>query len=345
MKVLVTGNQGYIGHALIDELLREKFEIVGVDLGFFPNDFSENYRGNEKIEQIKKDIRDLKKDDLRGFDAILHLAALSNDPSADLNPKWTEDINYRATVRLAELAKEVGVERFVFSSTCSVYGAQGNKLLTEESECHPISTYAVSKLKAERDLVKLSNQRFAPIILRSATAFGVSPRMRFDLVVNNLTASGYTTGKILLLSDGTAWRPNVHIKDISNAFVAVLKAPFAEVNGEIFNVGMKSENYGVKDIAKIVAEVIPNTEIEFVKNASKDIRSYSVDFSKIQSLKNFKPGVTVKMGVKEIYDTFKSKNFKREDFTDKKYHNVKFMKDLIENKRLDENLKPTAISI
>lgn len=337
MKIFVTGHLGYIGRILTQVLVNNGFEVVGCDTGFFPANF---IKDEVDVKNINKDIRDLTKDDISGFDAVIHLAALANDPASDLNPTWTEEINYKATIQLAEISKECGVERFILSSSCSVYGASGEKLINEDSETAPLTPYADAKIRSENYIKKLSDSKFAPIVLRNATAFGVSPRMRFDLVVNNMCGYAFTTGEVKILSDGTAWRPNVHIEDISRAIVAVLETPFEDVNGEIFNVGMNSENYQVKDIAKIVASIIPNSEVKFAPGGTKDPRSYRVDFSKIKErIRKFKPRWTVKDGIKEIYEVLKNTNFSKEDFFKPQYHTVEYLKKLIKENKLNGTLR------
>ncbi|MGI0011631.1 MAG: NAD-dependent epimerase/dehydratase family protein [Nitrosopumilaceae archaeon] len=265
------------------------------------------------------------------------MAALSNDPLGEINSPLTNDINYAATIRLAKLAREVGIKRFVFSSSCSTYGVNSD-VVDENSPLSPITAYAKSKVNSEHDLLQMKDDKFSPIILRSATAYGISPSFRLDLVVNNLAGSAFTTGGVKLLSDGTAWRPLVHVEDMSNAFITVLKAPEEKISGEIFNVGSNEENYSVRQIAEMVEEIVPNSKIEYAKGASKDSRSYRVDFSKIKNQTGYKTKWKLKDGIKEIYETFKRKAFTENEFKDKAYYRVSYIKWLIDRGILDKNL-------
>jgi len=290
-----------------------------------------------EIDNIKKDIRKITKEDLKDVSAICHLAALSNDPLGEINPNLTEDINYKATIRLAKLAKDVGVEKFIFSSSCSSYG-MNEKTVNEESELAPLTTYAKSKVNSERGISELSDNDFCTTNLRSATAYGLSNSIRLDLVVNNLTCSAFATNQVKLLSDGTAWRPLVHVEDMSNAFISVLNAKNSEVNGQAFNVGSNDDNYTVREIAQIVKQIVPNSKITYTKDANKDSRSYKVDFSKIKQQLGYETKWSLGEGIKEIYDLLKIKNFNEEDFKDKKYFRVAYIKWLIENDKMDNNL-------
>ena len=335
MKILVTGNLGYVGNVLTRMLLNQKFDVIGCDVGFYPQGFLG--LENSKNKQIKKDIRNLSIEDLKGISAICHLAALSNDPLGEINPNSTEEINYKATIRLAKLAKEVGVEKFVFSSSCSSYGMNENTV-NEESELAPLTAYAKSKVNSEKEISKLSDSNFCTTNLRSATAYGLSNSIRLDLVVNNLTCSAFTTNHVKLLSDGTAWRPLVHVEDMSNAFISVLNAKNSEVNNQAFNVGTNEDNYTVREIAQKVEQIVPNSSITYAENANKDLRSYKVDFSKIKQVLGYETKWSLDKAIKEIYDLLKIKKFTEEDFKDKKYYRVAYIKWLIENKKIDNNL-------
>lgn len=331
----MTGHLGYVGNVLTEKLLEENFDVTGLDVGFFPQKFIEK---KFFIKNIQKDVREVAIDDLKNFDAIIHLAALSNDPLGEINPNLTNQINFQATIRLAKLAKEAGVKRFVFSSSCSNYGAN-DQLVNENSSLFPQTAYAVSKVKSEEELLKLKDEDFAPIILRNATVYGVSPSQRLDLVVNNLTCSAYTTGSVKLLSDGTAWRPLLHVRDMAKAFILVLKSSLKDVHGEIFNVGANEENYTVKEVAKLVENIVPDSRVEFAEGVTKDNRSYKVDFNKIKEKIGFNTDWTVKRGIKEMYDILESKkNFTEKDFNDKEYYRVKYIKSLIEEEKIDSNL-------
>lgn len=334
MKILVTGSKGYVGSVLCQKLVDEGIDITGCDIEYYP----QNFIPAKKIDFIKKDIRDLTVDDLKGYDSIAHLAALSNDPLGEINPSLTYEINFISTLQLAKLAKEAGVERFVFSSSCSSYGLN-SETVDEQSPLAPITSYAKSKVDSEKELLNLQTKFFTPIILRSATAYGISSSFRLDLVVNNLTGSAFTTGKVKLLSDGTAWRPLVHVEDMARAFIMVLEAPLEKVRGEIFNVGASEDNYKVRQIAEIVEEIVPNSKIEFSKNADKDSRSYKVNFDKITNQVGFKTKWNLKDGVKQIYEAFKMKNFAKDDFNSRNYYRIEYIRWLIEQKKIDNNLR------
>ena len=279
MRILVTGHNGYIGTILSPMLIAAGHDVIGLD--------SDLYRrctfgdGMPQIQGIRKDIRDAEPSDLEGFDAVIHLAALSNDPLGNLNPELTYEINHKASVRLAKLAKQVGVTRFLFSSSCSTYGAAGDQMLTEEAEFHPVTPYGELKVFVERDVLELADENFSPTFLRNATAYGISPRHRFDIVLNNLVAWAFTTNLVYLKSDGSPWRPIIHIEDISRAFLAVLNAPRDLIYNQAFNVGSNEENYRIRDLADIVRETVPGCQVEYAKDAEPDKRTYRVDFSKI----------------------------------------------------------------
>src|SRR3972149_480742 len=257
MRVLVTGHLGYIGTVMVPMLLAEGHSVVGLDCDLYEEcTFGE---GIAAIPSIRKDIRDVSACDLEGFDAVIHLAGLSNDPLGDLNPELTYEINHAASVRLARLSKDAGIRRFIFSSSCSNYGAGGEKFLNEDSDFNPVTPYGISKVLVERDVAKLAGSNFSPTFLRNATAYGVSPRLRFDLVLNNLVAWAYAKGRVHIKSDGTPWRPIVHIEDIARAFLAVLIAPREVIHNQALNVGQTEENYRIRDLAEIVQEVVPGS--------------------------------------------------------------------------------------
>jgi len=327
---------GYVGSVLTNLLTEKNYEITGCDIGYYPVNFKK--QENPSINVLKKDIRDLTKTDVEGHDAIVHLAALSNDPLGELYPSLTNEINYLATIKLAKLAKESGVERFIFSSSCSSYGIN-TETVDENSPLDPLTSYAKSKVASELELRKLGNEKFYPVIMRSATAYGLSPNFRFDLVVNNLTGAAFTTGSVKILSDGTPWRPLVHVEDMSNAFVHVLESETEKVNGQIFNVGTNEDNYRVREIAQLVEEIIPDSKIEYAENADKDSRSYKVNFDKIRKQIGFRTKWKLKDGIKNIYEELKKRRITEKDFNDKKFYRVKYLKSLMEKGLLDEKLR------
>jgi nucleoside-diphosphate-sugar epimerase len=336
-KVLVTGNEGYIGCVLTETLIKRGYEVTGLDLGIF-KDIQFIPKEIKPHHQIYKDIRDIKRQDLKGIDAVIHLAALCNDPLGNLNPEATIEINYKASVNLAKLAKIEGVKRFLFASSCSMYGISKQEFVTEEADLNPQTPYAESKILAEKEISQLADDKFSPIFLRQATVFGVSPRMRLDLVVQNLVAYGYLFGVITILSDGTPWRPLIHIQDVADAFCLLLEVPRELIHNQAFNVGHKDNNVQIKTIAKMVQSMIPNSKIEIKNETPSDKRSYKVDFSKIYSL-GFKPKFTVLDGIKEIYKTFQEVNFNKNDFESDKYFTLKRYQKMITLGIMDKNLR------
>lgn len=340
MRVLVTGHNGYVGTVLVPMLVKAGHDVVGLDTDLYQAATFGEENSTVAVPAIQKDVRDVTHADIDGFDAILHLAGLSNDPLGDLNPELTYEINHRASVRLAEIAKELGVERYIFSSSCSNYGAGVDDWLTEESAFNPVTPYGKSKVMVEQDVAKMADDNFSPTFLRSATAYGVSPRLRFDLVINNLTAWAYTTGLVYLKSDGTPWRPVVHIEDMALAFVAALHAPRELIHNEAFNVGRPEENYRIRELAEIVAEVVPNSRVEFAEGASPDKRNYRVDSSKIaRTLPEYKPQWTARRGAQELYEAYRRVGLQVEEFEGPRYRRIDHIKMLIAEGRLDDRLR------
>jgi nucleoside-diphosphate-sugar epimerase len=340
MRVLVTGHNGYVGTIMVPMLVAAGHEVVGMDTNLYEGSTFGEENETKDVPAIRKDIRDITAADLDGFDAVIHLAGLSNDPLGDLNPELTYEINHRASVRMAELAKQVGVERFIFSSSCSNYGAGGQDFLDENSEFNPVTPYGISKVLVEQDVTKLADDNFSPTFLRSATAYGVSPRLRFDLVVNNLVAWAYTTGKVLLKSDGTPWRPLVHIEDMSRAFLAVLNAPRELVHNRAFNVGRTQENYRIREVAEVVMETVPGSRVEFAGDAGPDKRNYRVNCDLIaNTLPEFKPVWDIRKGAQELYEAYQRVGIKVEDFEGPRYRRINHIKELISNGRLDVDLR------
>jgi nucleoside-diphosphate-sugar epimerase len=343
MHLLVTGNNGYIGSVMVPMLQAEGFEITGLDSDLFEGCIFGDASvtgGISNISYLKKDIRDVELADLNGIDEIVHLCALSNDPLGNLNPRITYEINHKGSVRLAKLAKKAGIERFVFSSSCSVYGASTADVVNEESEMKPVTPYAASKVLAERGISKLADNRFRPTFLRSATAYGLSPMLRFDVVVNNFVAWAFTKGTVLLKSDGSAWRPFVHIQDISRAFMAVLRAPRELVHNQVLNVGKNEENFRIREVAEVVKQIVPNSQIKYVEGAEADQRSYRVDFSKIaEVLPEFKPQWTVPMGAKQLYEAYKKVGLLVEEFEGPRYRRITHLENSLLTGRIDRTLR------
>jgi nucleoside-diphosphate-sugar epimerase len=337
MRVLITGNHGYIGSVLTKMLKDVGHTVVGVDNNLFMACVYGKWE--DATPTLTKDIRDLTLRDVKGFDAVIHLAGLSNDPLGDLNPDLTMEINHRASVRLAQLSKKAGISRFLFSSSCSTYGASGDDLLDENSELNPVTPYGISKVLVERDVSTLADETFSPTFLRNSTAYGVSPFLRFDLVLNNLVAWAYTSGTIRLKSDGSPWRPVVHIEDIARAFMVILDAPIDLIHNETFNIGVTSENYRVRDLAEIVADTVPGCEISFAPHAGPDQRNYRVNCDKIRNiLPDFKPEWTARRGAKELYHWYRKTGLALEDFEGPRYRRIDHIMQLIHDKKLDETL-------
>ncbi len=345
MRVLVTGHNGYIGCALVPILVRAGHEVVGMDSCLFEN----CTLGPEvdPVPTIRKDIREADVNDVKGFQAIIHLAGISNDPLGDLNPGCTYEINYRASVRLAKLAKQAGVERFLFSSSCSNYGAAGAEaILTEEAAFNPVTAYGESKVLVEKEVSQLADQHFTPVFLRNATAYGFSARLRGDLVLNNLVGWAHITGMVRLKSDGTPWRPIVHIDDISEAFLVLMEADKNLVHNQSFNVGRTEENYQMRDLANIVMETVPGSKVTFAEGAGPDKRCYRVNCEKIHKMiPAFKPRWTAREGAKQLYDAYKKYGLTLADFEGPTYMRIQTVKRLQSEGKLDSDLRWTPSAV
>jgi nucleoside-diphosphate-sugar epimerase len=341
MKVLVTGQLGYIGVEMVPALRAAGHEVVGLDTGLY--DGCDFLAPPDEVPNLDVDLRDVTPKHLEGIDAVAHLGALSNDPLGDLDSQVTYDINLHASVRLAEAAKQAGVQRFLFSSSCSLYGAGGSGFLDEGAAFNPVTAYGESKIRVEQALDGLASRDFSPTYMRNATAYGVSRRLRADIVVNNLVGHAVTTGKVLLQSDGTPWRPLVHIGDIIQAFVSALSAPRDAVHNQAFNIGRTAENYQIRQVANLVAEVVPNCEVSFAKGASADIRDYRVNFAKAETqLPGYKPRWTVRAGIEELYEAYKRAGLTAEQFTGPRYYRLRTVRGLQERGQLDAKLRRVA---
>jgi nucleoside-diphosphate-sugar epimerase len=339
VKVLVTGSHGYIGSALVPALRAAGHDVTGLDAMYYRG--CDLYAGDEGVRTLELDVRDVRPADLAGFDGIVHLAALSNDPLGDLDRELTLEVNYRATVRLAEAAKAAGVARFVFASSCSMYGSSGeDDFVDEDAPLRPLTAYAESKVRAEEELADLADESFSPVSMRNATAYGVSPRLRVDLVLNNLVGWAHTTGAVRILSDGTPWRPLVHVQDIAGAALAALEAPAETVRGEAFNVGAASENHQVRDLAEIVRETVGDCTVEYAGRGDPDPRSYRVDFRKLErAFPSFRTRWTAAAGARELRDAYHRSRLDLPAFEGPRYTRLKRLRELLASGALDAELR------
>lgn len=337
-RVLVTGHTGYIGSVMTPMLAEAGYEVVGLDTDYYaectlvPDRYT--------APAVRKDLRDLTPRDLEGFDAVIHLAALSNDPIGNLNTAWTDAINFQASVSLAQLAKAAGVRRFLFSSSCIMYGMSEAAGVNETSPLDPKTEYARSKVQAERAIAALAGGGFSPTFLRNGTVYGLSPRMRFDTVLNNLVGAAATTGKVVLHSDGKPWRPVIHVQDVSRAFLHVLEAPIETVHNQAFNNGDDRMNHQIMELAEVVVRTVPGCTLEVRSSADADQRTYKTQFSKFaRAFPAFRFEWDIRRGAQELCEAFRAVGLTEADFTDRRFTRLKWLRYLLESGRLDQSLR------
>ena len=337
-RILITGHNGYIGSVMVPLFLESGYQVMGLDAELFA--VCTFIPDTVRVPTLHKDIRDLQPGDLEGFEAIVHLAALSNDPIGNLNSAWTNEINFHASVRLAKLAKAAGARRFLFSSSCIMYGQSEMDWVTEECPLDPKTEYARSKVKAEQAISALADSGFSPTFLRNGTIYGVSPRMRFDTVLNNLMGMAVATGKVVLHGDGRPWRPVVHVEDMARAFMHVLEAPIEIVHNQAFNNGNNDLNHQMMELAEVVAGIVPGCEVKRLASPDADQRTYKADFSKFsRSFPDFKFKRNIREGAQELYDMFKRIGLTDERFTDPQFTRLKWLRYLLDTGRLDASLR------
>jgi nucleoside-diphosphate-sugar epimerase len=337
-RVLITGHEGYIGSVMAPAFLEAGHEVVGLDTGYFAD--CKLVPERAEVPAVRKDIRDLEPGDVEGFDAVVHLAALSNDPIGNLNDTWTEEINYQASVRLAELARDAGVERFLFSSSCIMYGMSEAAVVDETAPLDPKTEYARSKVRGERAVSELATDAFSPVFLRNGTVYGLSPRMRFDTVFNDLLGRAVTTGKVVVYGDGSPWRPVVHVKDLVRAFQAALEAPREKVHNEAFNTGADRLNHQVGELARIAVEAVPGCELEILGEAGADKRTYKADFSKwARTFPDCAFEWTPERGAGELLEAFESVGLTSADFEDERFTRLRWLRHLLDSGAVDGALR------